>query len=184
MVNHDAQTRNAVRDTHDVRDQRRRGIRGIEDEAGVREKLQAGNEVRMREFRADIAAPQVSTANAEKQRVTVEFIQITAEILLAGLKVADGSNDDLVFGGDIEDPLIIGEPWAAFDLNSADYSEAFRDAAISGGQRRMIEDRVVFWRPRDALRARRVEQVNMCVDDGNWRGFRFYSSERRARRGT
>ena len=95
----------------------------------------------------------------------MEPFQVLAKVRLAGLQIPDRPDDDLVLRRHVEHPLVVLEPGAGFHFDRAYDAQRHGDLAIPVGQRRLVQDLVIFRRPGHALRARRVEQMNMRVDD-------------------
>ena len=73
--------------------------------------------------------------------------QVFAEVRLSRLQVSHGSNNHGVFGGDIQNPLVVFQPGTAFNLNGADDPESLGDPAIAIGQRGLVQYLVVLVGP-------------------------------------
>ena len=91
--------------------------------------------------------------------------RIQVALRLAGLQIPDRPDDDLVLGRHVEHPLVVLQKGAGFHFDRAYDAQRHGDLAIPVGQRRLVQDLVIFRRPGHALRACRVEQMNMRVDD-------------------
>src|SRR5262249_18321413 len=100
----------------------------------------------------------------------MEAIDLPPERNVAGVEIADRAGDDLVPRGQIEHPLVVLEPRTALHFDWGDDGESRGQCAIARRQRGFVEGCVLLRRPRHTLRACRVEQVNMRVDDALWRG--------------
>src|SRR5579872_952644 len=166
MINDHPQVGNQVGEPDDGCQQLHVGIGRVQFQVSFGKSFQAGNEFRFREFLAQVPAPQVSVANAAKQWITVKAFQLLVEIRLPRFQVSDGSDDDGIFGRNVQYPLIILQPRAALHLNRAHHSQTFRELAIALRQRRPVKDRVILGRPGNTLWAPRIEQMNMGVDNG------------------
>src|ERR1035438_7442822 len=152
VIHDDAQAGNAIGQPRHIRYQRRRGIGGIERQAGLGQRLESADEFRLPQFRAQIPAPQVAIPDTSKQRVARETFQLAAELRMTGFQVSNNADDNRVFGGHVQDPLIVLQPRAAFDLDGAHDAETLGNLAISAGQSRLVEYGVLLVRPRHALR--------------------------------
>jgi len=95
----------------------------------------------------------------------MEAIELLTEVRLARFEIANRSNDDGIFGGDIQNPLVVFQPWTGFYLDCAYYAEGRRDFAVPVRHCRLIQDCIALVWPRNSLRARRVEQMNMRIYD-------------------
>src|SRR5437016_1973254 len=122
MIDYDAQVRDLVRYTNHGLDQVRPRIGGVQHQGRVRQQFQAGDKFWLAEFRADVPAPQIPIANAAKQRVAVITLQILRKLRLARLQVPHRADNNGVLGRDVQDPEVVFDPRARFDLDSADNS--------------------------------------------------------------
>jgi hypothetical protein len=109
--------------------------------------------------------------DAAKQRVLVVALEVLGELGLVRLEIAHHSDDDRILLRDLEDPQVVLDPWARFDLDGADDAERNGELAIAF---RVGSDAWHAGRTgvRRALRAIRVVHVNVGVDDGDRRGLR------------
>src|ERR1035438_7259849 len=78
VIHDDAQVGNAIGQPRHIRYQRRRGIGGIERQAGLGQRLESADEFRLPQFRAQIPAPQVAIPDTSKQRVARETFRLAA----------------------------------------------------------------------------------------------------------
>jgi hypothetical protein len=104
----------------------------------------------------------------------MESLQLLAEVRFLGLQVPHRSHNHRRFGGDVQHPLVILEPWTGFHLNGAHNSLTLGHLQVSLRQGRLVELCIVLGRPRDTLRAPRVEKVDVGIDDGYGRGSRAH----------
>ncbi len=172
MIEHDSQVRNLVHQSNHGREHRRGLIRRVEPQAQIGKRLDVGDEIFLHHIRREVPSPQIAPANAAKDRVAMKTLKVLAEVGLAGLEISHLCDNQRFIRGDIEHPLIVLEPRTALHLNHAHDSQALGKLAIAVRQRGAVEDFVVlivFLRPRNALRAGGVEEVDVRVDDGEWR---------------
>ena len=172
--------RHRVADADHRLEQRHARIRRVQHEVGLGESFEAADEVRVRGLLRDVASPEVSVADAAKQRVLVVALEVLGELGLVRLEIADHADDDRILLRDLEDPQVVLDPRARLDLDRADDAERDRELPIAF---RVGCDAWHAGRTgvRRALRAIRVEQVNVRVDDRDRRGLGL--SRRRQRSG-
>src|SRR2546430_14953284 len=103
-----------------------------------------------------------------------------AKIRCAGLQVSDHADDDGFVSRYGKDPFVVGRPGAALDSDRADDAVGSGQLSVAIRQRALV-DRTVLWRPRDTLRTRNIEQVNVGVDNRN--SFGLCSEKIRSTRG-
>ena len=164
--------RHRVADADHRFEQRHARIRRVQHEVRVGEAFEPADEVRVRGLLRDVASPEVAVADAAKQRVLVVALEVLGELGLVGLEIADHADDERILLRDLEDPQVVLDPRARLDLDGADHAQRDRELPIAF---RVGSD---AWHARRtgvrrALRAIRVVQVNVRVDDGNRRRLRF-----------
>src|SRR5581483_4025671 len=103
-----------------------------------------------------MAAPKVAIANAPKQWIAMQALQLLAETRPAGFEVADHTHDYRISRGDIQNPLVVIRPWAAFNFNRA-YDTVRRGQLAEALRKRAFVDCAVLRRPWHALRTGYVE---------------------------
>ena len=160
-------------------------VRGVQHEVRLGEEFQAAEKVGVRGLLRDVASPQVPVADPTEQRVLVVSLQVLRKLRLVWLQVADHADHDRITLGDLEHPEVVLDPRARLDMDRADDAERDRERAIAlrvggdrSGARRRLGTAV-----RRALRARRIEEVNMGVDDRNGRRLRLRARSCRRQRG-
>ena len=84
---------------------------------------------------------------------------------MTGFQVSNRADDDRVLCGHVQDPLIVLQPGARFDLDGAHDAETFGNFAISAGQSRLVEYGVPLVGPRYALGTGRIEEMNVRIED-------------------
>src|SRR5437763_435648 len=89
----------------------------------------------------------------------MKAFEMLPEVRPAWLQVTDHTDDDRVLCGNVQNPLVVLDPGAAFDYNRSNDAESLGDPAIALRQRRPVQDGVVFGGPGNALRTCRVEEV-------------------------
>src|SRR4029077_14454930 len=99
-------------------------------EAGLGKSCEPADEVRVRGLLRDVASPEVSVADAAKQRVLVVALEVLGELGLVGLEIAQHADDDRIFLRDLEDPQVVLDPRARLDLDRADDAEWDRELPI------------------------------------------------------
>ena len=91
------------------------------------------------------------------------------ELRFVRLEIADGAHNDEVRRRNFQYPKIVLDPGAGFDLDCAhnpELSYGFPERLGYGDR----QARYAFSRGiRDALGPGSVKEVDVCVDDGNWR---------------
>ncbi len=97
----------------------------------------------------------------------MEAGQMIPEMRIAGFQVSDSTHDDRISGRYVQNPLVVFQPWAAFDLYGADYAEPFGDLTISVRQRGAVEYGIVFGRPRNTLRPGWIKEMYVGIDNRN-----------------
>src|SRR5260370_8214282 len=103
--------------------------------------------------------------------------QLLTEIRFARLQIAHGSNHDGVAGALVKNPLVVLKPRTAFHLDRAYNTQCLGNLTVSLRQSAPIEHRVVLRRPGNALWTRRVEEMNMSIDDRHGRGPPSHSAD-------
>src|SRR5580704_14670984 len=95
----------------------------------------------------------------------MEAFEVIAELRSARFQVSDGPDDDRVLGRNIQHPLVVLEPGAAFYFYGSHNAESLSNLAIPVRQCGPVEYRIILLRPGYALGAPRIEEMYMCVDD-------------------
>ena len=167
MIEHDPQVRHFVGDLHDGLEQVDARVGGIEHEIGLRHELHAVDERRVAGLRGHVPPPQVAVADAAEQRVLVVAREHLREVGLVRFEVADDADDDRVAFGHLEDPQVVFDPRARFDLDRADDAERTRERGGSEEAGRVAAVPRLSGPVRDALRPPRIEEVDVRVDDRN-----------------
>ena len=145
-----------------------RGIRRIEHEVGVGEELEPIDENRIVRLLRDIAPPQIAVSDAAEERMLPVAIEVLLELGLVGFQIADHADDDRVALRNVEHPEVVFDPGARFHFDRADRTQRHRQLAIAIGVGRHGSG-AGHARPavRRALRAGRIEKMNVRVDYGD-----------------
>ncbi len=91
------------------------------------------------------------------------------ELAGADRQVADEADDERLLGRKVEHPLVVLDPRAGLDDDGAGHGPGSREGEVILGQHRAIEQLVLAGGPRDTLRAGRVVEMGVGVDDGQGR---------------
>ena len=79
----------------------------------------------------DVASPEVSVADAAKQRVLVVALEVLGELGLVRFEFADHADDDRIVLRDLEHPQVVLDPRARLDLDRADDAQRNRELPIA-----------------------------------------------------
>ncbi len=167
VIKHYPKRRHLVGDAQDSLQQREARIGGIHDEIRLREPLQPVDERRHPGLRREIPPPQIAATNAPEQGILAIAAEVLGKLRLLGLEVADDRDDHGVLLCHLEHPQVVLDPRARLDLDRPDGAERRGKRAIARrkrGHRRPRRFRTAIGR---TLRAIRIEQMNVGVDDGD-----------------
>ena len=131
VIEHDAQGRHRVADADHRLEQRHARIRRVQHEVRLGESFEPADEVRVRGLLRDVASPEVSVADAAKQRVLVVALEVLGELGLVRFEIAHHADDDRIFLRDLEDPQVVLDPRARLDLDGTDHAERDRELPIA-----------------------------------------------------
>ena len=165
MIQHHPQFRHLVGDLHDRLEQVDPRVGGVQHEIGLSEQPKSVDERGALGLFRDVASPEVAVSDASKEPVLVISGQHFSEVRPRGLEVADHADHDGVPLRDFEHPQVVFHPRTRFDLDRADDAEGRRERAIAWRQRGLRRAGVGMARVGRALGPRRIEQMNMGVDD-------------------
>ena len=165
MVEDHAQVGHGVRQPQDVAQDAHAWVGQVERQAARGELLQVGDELAAEHLVAQVAVPQVATADAQKQRIFAEAIEVLREARLARLQVAHRADHQRVLLDRVQHPLVVFEPGAGLDLDGPDDGQVADRLAQPLGQRLLVNQRVRLRRPGHALGPRGVVQVDVGVDN-------------------
>src|ERR1700730_2454548 len=90
-----------------------------------------------------------------------------AKIRLPGKQIADLPHHNRLFGGHIQNPVIVFQPRTALGLDHAYHAEGFCNSAVVRRQEGAINAGLLRARPWHTLRARGVIQMYVRVDNGD-----------------
>src|SRR6266571_5018500 len=90
-----------------------------------------------------------------------------AKIRLARKQIADLPHHNRLFGGHIQNPIIVFQPRTALGFDHAYHAERFCNSAVVRRQEGAINACLVRARPWHTLRARGVVQMYVRVDNGD-----------------
>src|SRR5258706_254909 len=90
-----------------------------------------------------------------------------AKSRLSGKQIADLSHHNRLFGGHIQNPVIVFHPRTALGLDHAHHAEGFCNSAVVRRREGAIKACLLRARPWHALRARGVIQMYVRVDNGD-----------------
>src|ERR1035437_3306555 len=90
-----------------------------------------------------------------------------AKIRLPGKQIADLPHNNRLFGGHIQNPVIVFQPRTALGLDHAYHAEGFCNSAVVRRQEGAINACLLRARPGHSLRARGVIQMYVRVDNGD-----------------
>jgi len=174
MIEHDTKRRDGVADPENRVEQRHARVRRVHHEIRVGQPLQAADERRIGGLLRDVSSPEIAAANPAEQRVLVISIEVLRKLRLLRLEIPDDAHDDRVTLRDFQDPEVVFDPWTRLDLDRADDTEWGREPAIAIGIRsnRRLTRRGTRTAVRRALRPRRIEEMDVRIDDWNRRRLR------------
>src|ERR1035438_4550869 len=90
-----------------------------------------------------------------------------AKLRLPGKQIADLPHHNRLFGGYIQNPVIVFQPGTALGLDHAYHAERFCNSAVVRRQEGAINACLLRARPWHTLRARGVIQMHVRVDNGH-----------------
>ena len=106
-----------------------------------------------------------AAANAAKERVSRQAVNVAFEILPVGIDVAHQPDDPRVISGQIQNPLIVRQPRTSLHHHRPSHPFGRSESAVVLWQYRAVEQFVVSRRPRHAFRPRGIVEMGMSVDD-------------------
>ena len=127
----------------------------VEGEIAVREQAELFDVIGIPAARTDAAV----------DRILREAIEVGFEGVVVGIEVADEADDERVVLREVEDPLIVFDPFAALDDDDAIDASGHCDILTTIGAGRFVEDGVVLGWPGGALGARGVVKMDVGVYD-------------------
>ena len=167
MVKDDAQLRHLVGDLHDRLEQIDPRVGGIQDQIRLRQQPKAFDERGASHFLRQVPAPEVAVPDAPEERILVVAAQHLCEVRLPGLEISNHADHDGVRLSHLEHPQVVFHPGARFDFHGADDAERRCQRSIARRQRGLRRSGSRSAGVGRALRARRVEEMDMGVDDRN-----------------
>ncbi len=163
MAEDDTQFRDFIGKAHGGIHQVEARIGHLQREARLRKYFHIGDEVRAVDCSDQtIAFPDIAVSDPEKQFIAMVPFEVLAKLRFCRIQIANHADDDRLIFDNLQDPQIVLDPRAGFDLDPASNAKGSYVLAILRRQRlRRIRD---LW-IRHALRTSRIVKMEVRVDD-------------------
>ena len=165
VIEDDAKRRDLIGDADDRLEKRQAGVGRVHHEVGVGQALQPVDERRHFDLSREVATPEIPATDAAEERILCVAPEILGKLRLLRLEIADGPDDDGILLCHLQDPQVVLYPGARLDFDRADCAERTSERPIARRKRWHRRSGVLGTTIRCPLRAGRIEQVNVGIDD-------------------